>query len=540
MFSKYLKPIKYDRFFFLLPILFSIVVTCSEVVIRQQLDLAPLASIWSSVGYGLLVGVIVCHAKSTLIALVYSVFVIAAYSIQYSNLSYFGYWISPMDLWLLFEKFTEVYQASVSVIHYQYSTIVAVILVSLLIVAMLLSRRKNTFKSHILSFIGAGVLIFYPIKMTLDKDISLGRLPKISHTVIKTSIYTLGYFASHTFPEEVLGISGVKSVTRSAPEKLDSPNLNNIVIYMGESLSSSYMSSFGYSAQTTPWLDMQKLAGNSYFGQGFSGGLFTDVSMPFFFNMIEKPNALKQIAAGDTNLFRLAKEQGYKTYFYSSQMSSGLALVSSLGTAWIDEYADAEDITGDKDKSVDDVQLVKWLSEIDPNGKNFIVLNPSGSHEPYIERSPSDMKIFGQETLQNEYLNSVYYTDFLLEKMSNIIHESEGGWTFIVTSDHGQNVTDNTAGKGSFLYENNYLVPVYIDSNNPDVIKLARERLDSCERSFQVQLSSLVAEYLGYQHEGFGCQSGYVAGSRRTGNSGYMRLSFDEAAGAYRSEMIYN
>ncbi|SUA20768.1 sulfatase [Neisseria gonorrhoeae] len=41
----------------------------------------------------------------------------------------------------------------------------------------------------------------------------------------------------------------------------------------------------------------------------------TAVSLPSFFNVIPHANGLEQISGGDTNMFRLAKEQGYETYF---------------------------------------------------------------------------------------------------------------------------------------------------------------------------------------------------------------------------------
>ncbi|MBA5761357.1 sulfatase-like hydrolase/transferase [Vibrio sp. 404] len=520
--------------------LFSFLITTSEILIRDYYGIAQLPNVIVPFFYNLLLGVILLTASSSIVALIYVIFIVTIFAIQYSNIGYFGYWISPMDIWLLFEKMTEVVQAGVSVISHSYVVLAMIFLVSSSTILMLVLRRilHNKYKS--VSVIGLVVLLFYPVKMTIDKDVELGRLPKISHSVVKTSIYTMGYFVGHTFPEEVLGLSSVPSVKRDEPIKLRDPISDNIILLMGESLSSSFMSVYGFQKPTTPWLEQQKQQGKGFFSEGFSGGLFTDVSVPYFFNMIEKPNALQQISSGDTNIFRLAKEQGYETYFYSSQMSSGLALVSSLGTSWIDHYADAESITGDRNKAVDDSQLITWLKEVNTGSKKFIVLNPSGSHEPYILRSPQEMKVFGQDSIQNEYYNSVYYTDYLIRELQRETSLFPGSWTFILTSDHGQNITGRTAGKGSFDFVSNYLVPIYIDSNSEEVMHLTRSRLGSCNISFQVQLSSLVAEFIGYENEFTSCDQGFVSGKRRTGNSGYMQLTKETDGSGYNSKMIFH
>jgi len=529
---------KKNAYILLATMVFGLVLALSEVVMRSYYNISPLSHTLNPLIHGVLLSAIMLFSRSKIVSVLFLIFISFIYSVQYSNLAYFGYWASSMDVWLLFEKINEVTQAGASVIRYQ---IVSMLMISLIVVASLFilwMRKEVSNKKGWVSVLGVILILFYPIKMTIDKNITLGRLPNVKHSVVKTSLYTLGYFISHTLPEEILGYSKVASTVRSAPERISPIMSENIIVVMGESLSSSYMSAYGFNKATTPWLDKEIKKPNRFISNGFSGGLFTDVSVPFFFNIIEKPNARKQISQGNTNLFRLAKEQGYKTHFYSAQMSSGLSFISMLGKQWIDKYHDSLSFTHDVNVPVDDKELVTWLSNASLGDKNFIVLNQNGSHEPYIDRSPLDKKIFGQDGLYNEYLNSVYYTDEVLKNIQQVIETLPGTWTLIFTSDHGQNVTHTSAGKGSFTHLNNYLVPVYIASNKNAVIELTNKRFGSCKRTFQVQLSGLISEFMGYKNNNTSCDIGFVSGKRLTGNSGYMKLT-RESNDEYIKEVLY-
>ncbi|ODA34337.1 hypothetical protein A8L45_06325 [Veronia pacifica] len=492
-----------------------------------------------SVIYGLIIGFIITYASSKFVALTYVVFFSIAYTMQYSNLAYFGYWMSPMDIWLLLEKSAEVLVDGVAMIGHLSVSIVLILLVCAAFTLCFKMRQQSKQKSRALSVFGLILLLFYPVKMMLDRDFDLGRLPKLQHTAVKTSLYTASRFFAHILPDEILGLSAVKPALHPAPASLNEGLSDNIIFVMGESLSSDYMGVFGYDQPTTPWLTEQKKEGLGLIKQGFSGGLFTDISVPYLFNMIEKPNARQQIERGTANLFRLAKLHGYQTHFLSAQMRSGLALTSKIGKQWVDDYADSSSITGDEYQPVDDSQLLDWLSKIDANKKNFIVLHQNGSHEPYAIRSPLSSKVFGTSNLLEEYLNSVHYTDSILKAINSRLETLPGKWTLLFTSDHGQHVSKTAGGKGNFKYSSNYDVPIFIKSNVPQVRDLAGARFDQCPKVFQVQLSAFVAEVLGYSNDFTSCQSGYISGKRLTGDSGYMKLTRLPDTDEYQSKILY-
>ncbi|EJS91658.1 DcaA, partial [Pasteurella multocida subsp. multocida str. Anand1_cattle] len=57
-----------------------------------------------------------------------------------------------------------------------------------------------------------------------------------------------------------------------------------------------------------------------------------------------RPNGLEQIVSGRTNLFRLAKERGYQTYFYSAQPENQMMIMSIMGKTWVDHLLFPSDI----------------------------------------------------------------------------------------------------------------------------------------------------------------------------------------------------
>ncbi|MGN6992520.1 sulfatase-like hydrolase/transferase, partial [Neisseria sp. P0009.S003] len=68
--------------------------------------------------------------------------------------------------------------------------------------------------------------------------------------------------------------------------------------------------------------------------QSYSAALMTAVSLPSFFNEIPNAKGYEQISSGDTNMFRLAIEQGYETYFYSAQAEYEMAILNLIGKKW--------------------------------------------------------------------------------------------------------------------------------------------------------------------------------------------------------------
>ncbi|USD65281.1 sulfatase-like hydrolase/transferase [Vibrio sp. SCSIO 43136] len=516
----------------------AIVVAC-ETAVRHYYEVIPADNPLESFFIGTILALIVCFSGIKAITWMFLAFIGAVYLIQFGSIATYGFFISPIKLWLLFEKFLEVLDSGKdSIAHSLVATLCAVtILASLVVMASKANHKKKSIWASALALV---VMLFYPIKQIANPENLLGIKPYNEHSAFKSALYTLGYFSAHTIPQEVFGQSNVAQFVRPAPERIKAPEFQNIVFVMGESLSSKYVGALGFEKNTTPWLAEQAKRDDRYLGEGFSGGLFTDVSLPYFFQSVVKPNGTRQIAQSNANLFKMAKEQGYTTHFYSAQTSYGLSLVSMIGRQWIDHYDDSFSITHDGRESVLDMELLNWLKQVNLKDKNFIVLHQMGSHMPYSIRTPKEFKKFGEDSSYNEYLNSVYYTDELMKQLQNYLEQNTTGkWSFIMTSDHGQYVTANASGHGSFSAESNYLVPVYIASNDHLVAQKATRSLGACSVSFQVQLSDFIANQLGFDFDTpTNCDKGYVAGASRSGDSGYLEI-IHQPDGSTTKELMY-
>ena len=180
-------------------------------------------------------------------------------------------------------------------------------------------------------------------------------------------------------------------------------------------------------------------------------------------NVAKRPNAIQYILSNKTNLFKLAKDNGYNTYFISAQANDGFSYIRSyIGIKYIDKYIDSSNYGYDKYTSGLDNILLKEFKKIDLSKNNFIVLNMIGSHSPYNTRVPNDFKPFGNKNILDNYNNTVSYSDKILTSLIEHIHINDKKILFIFTSDHGQSVGINGYGHGNIKNPFHYQVPAII------------------------------------------------------------------------------
>ncbi|MCD0229409.1 hypothetical protein LN378_31805, partial [Enterobacter hormaechei subsp. steigerwaltii] len=98
--------------------------------------------------------------------------------------------------------------------------------------------------------------------------------------------------------------------------------------------------------------------------QSYSACFMTAVSLPSFFNVIPHANGLEQISGGDTNMFRLAKEQGYETYFYSAQAENQMAILNLIGKKWIDHLIQPTQLGYGNGDNMPDEKLLPLFDKI--------------------------------------------------------------------------------------------------------------------------------------------------------------------------------
>jgi glucan phosphoethanolaminetransferase (alkaline phosphatase superfamily) len=299
------------------------------------------------------------------------------------------------------------------------------------------------------------------------------------------------------------------------------------------------MSLFGYSKDTTPKLKELAKEDNFYYTTGISGGVNTLSSCKFIVNAIYEPNNVLQVSGDLTNLFRLAKQKGFKTFYISSQ--SDHVLMSLGGVSYIDTIT-TNGVRGvlDATKRMDN-ELPDIVSDDKLGKRNFIVLHQRHMHSPYTLKEFPSLKEYkkymservscfkepnqaGQkEQLIAEYDEGMLYNDCFITKIFNRFNKQKEGKFYIIwTSDHGELLgEDGTYGHSAL---NPYIadIPVMIQSNDLEFMK----DMKNIWKPTHYEIAKKVANKLGYEIKNPNEEENifYISGVDFTGRCGYIKL----------------
>ena len=264
------------------------------------------------------------------------------------------------------------------------------------------------------------------------------------------------------------------------------------------------MSLYGYKRRTTPFLDSYNEGSRVLVKQGVSAAVSTDIALPSFFGMVYRPDGSLQIKQKTRNLFRLAKENNFTTYYASAQGEEQLANVKKeIGVQYIDKFDDADTLGFSSENLPYDSVLVKYLQNFNVTSPFFLVLHQRGSHFPYSKRYPKSFAKYpvesglsDKEIKTNEYDDSVRYTDQVLRQIiMNAKHKFKRPTYIIFTSDHGESLgEEGVYGHGNLNVRQQYQVPIVIVALNGASLP----KLDQNQKVMShYELSVLIAGLLG-------------------------------------------
>jgi glucan phosphoethanolaminetransferase (alkaline phosphatase superfamily) len=404
--------------------------------------------------------------------------------LQYAHYAFFRTYIMPYEIILFFQETDEIFLTLKNTLKYMlYPFFIFIFSSTLTYILLHLKIPLITYKYAFFVFIFLMLLGIIIIGLKHE----LRFTPRVYFTSFKNIFYTFAKFLFQELPKVFK-----KEKISFAPYIIKQKDTNlpkNIIVVMGESLSSKRMSLFGYPHKTTPNLD--KLKDKLLFKEIFSSATVTKTSVVEFFNIRREPQNIEMLITQKTNLFKLAKNKGYKTHYVTTQKINIM-----------DNYiGDCDIVLSDKDfnKKYDEV-LIEYLKKIDFNKKNFIVLHQRNSHSPYEDNVPPrfykyDFKQKDFHTyMLNSYLNSVLYTDYLLGELINFAEKLENTLVFI-TSDHGEMLgfDDEKNKYGHTILDFEVLkVPLIIYHNT-------NLNIDISNIISHYQSAKLLAEILGYE-----------------------------------------
>jgi glucan phosphoethanolaminetransferase (alkaline phosphatase superfamily) len=304
----------------------------------------------------------------------------------------------------------------------------------------------------------------------------------------------------------------------------------NIIVVMGESLTPAHMSLFGYGRETTPQLETLREDKDFIYRQGIAAGVATKVSLPMFFNMTREPGNLRHVFRQETNLIKMAKEQGFLTHYYSTQNAN---LSTFSGIEYADHSLTLESFGGDLHGRNDET-LLDIVKRVDLNQPNFIVLHQRNSHSPYDSNYPPEYALFNttKESKTDQYRvdtydNSVRYTDHLLYSLINDLKARSKLPVYVLfTSDHGEMLGEKGGQFGhGMLAKEVARVPFIFYAHNGEQARINEAK--QLVNPTHYEMGKLIAGLLGYRihnpNEGEGAY--YLNGTDLSGSEGYLLVT---------------
>ncbi|WP_298564151.1 phosphoethanolamine transferase [uncultured Phascolarctobacterium sp.] len=222
------------------------------------------------------------------------------------------------------------------------------------------------------------------------------------------------------------------------PEKPVFDKPSTILLIIGESESRDYMSAFvDCEYNTTPWLKAQKNNKNFlFFSNSYSCIAHTVSCLERALTEFNQYSD-KQFYTS-CSIIDIAHKAGYTTHWYSNQGHLGCA--DTPVTLVANTSQTAKWTKQNLNQVQYDEALLEYLDEVDPQKNNFVILHLKGNHFNFINRYPAAFTKWGtpgKYDLILNYLNSIAYTDSILEKIYEYTSTKLNLQAMLYFSDHG-------------------------------------------------------------------------------------------------------
>ncbi len=413
--------------------------------------------------------------------------------VQFCHIAYFGTHLSPFSLHLMTKEVVDVITEAKSV-FWSYFYIFIIVIIPFFVIYGLCTKSSKWFPKLKYSKSIFGSVIILVLVFHVGFRLYKSETPRFTPNEIRFSmdnslkafwgywlILARDYKLKHYKPYIV--------------EKCREVNEPVTIVYIiGESCNANHMSLFGYDRDTTPNLNEMSKSADFYYTRGIAGSVSTLSSSKFLFNAIREGNNVKQTGLDSTNLFKLAKESGFRTFYISAQTDH---LLSSVGGV---KYIDVL-ITKDKYplqfNSRKDEFLIELLGKQTFVEKNFIAIHQCCVHSPYSETYPEGYKpnscFSGKDIRIDEYDNAMLYNDFLVSSIFKMFNKSKNKFYIFWVPDHNESMGENGLwghGYGK-LVPQTAQIPIVIQSNDLIFMEAIRQvfsitHYDICDQIIKI------------------------------------------------------
>lgn len=263
----------------------------------------------------------------------------------------------------------------------------------------------------------------------------------IKSRILKLIILSILLVINFNFLTQLIPSKSSTNLTKTSqtPLQPERKTDTNIILIIGESM------------KYNDYVEAKLKKQNFYFFKIYSGATNTDIAVPLLLN--SKTNQLKLSHNDETNLFKLAKKNSYKTSFISIQSDKSLQYIKPyLQPHMIDNY---KTYTKQNRKPLYDFNLLDDLKKIDLKQKNFIVFQQIGQHSPYIYHPDKNP----------DYDKSIDYSFKLYKKIHQQLIKTNKPFIIIYLSDHGEFSGEGGRWGHNTFHKTIYEVPFFITSN---------------------------------------------------------------------------
>jgi heptose-I-phosphate ethanolaminephosphotransferase len=304
--------------------------------------------------------------------------------------------------------------------------------------------------------VGYGAYFYKTVKLnSFGKSAVMDLLAKDQSTPI-------GYLSQAALTANLyLGTENLIKRRRESDVKItstsDQSNIETIVFVIGESSRPQNWSLYGYNKETTP--NLGKQAGLFKFNQICTTAPYTSFAVPSMLSL--EPISDWDAIASTKSLVGIYRAAGYMTYWLSVQE------VDSFGGI-IPQIAAEAQYRQYFERSYDGALISEYekiLNKSDTQ-KKAIFIHVKGSHFEYSRRYPESFVKFKPSTdsfkdkITAEYDNSILYTDWLLGTLIDQLESSKKPSVLFYSSDHGENMMDDSRGLLGHGIGNQYDLPV--------------------------------------------------------------------------------
>jgi len=362
-----------------------------------------------------LIALILSFANSYFSTAIFSIFLLFAF-ISIVHYYYFHTYLMPYEVNIL-KNFDDVKDIFFSL--YDVAALVVLLFFILLAATFIVYKlSQKTKKIKFFNYLFILALIIYPYFINKKKNIYLANFTHLSYFNTLNTLY-LALLDSFKKKE-------YKEYKEYKVQKLNSSK-KIVVVIMGESLNYKRMNLYGWNVNNTPLLNSLKNDKLFKFKKAISSSVRTITSVASFFYIKREPDNIKLLLTNKTNLVKLAKENGYKTYWIS--MQSDVSLISK-----IINFADYKKFEWNFKRKFDD-ELISELKKIDLSKKSFIILHLKAIHSPYNKYVPKEFQKFKEK---NGYYNGVLYNDYVVYQIIDYLRKNAKDFSLYFTSDHGE------------------------------------------------------------------------------------------------------